>query len=931
MLKLAMQIRDPITELHDTRLYCHLLSLNEEYANHVTIFVREVAPLLATIKNHFPYYTRHDAHHGYQVVNRMEHCLLPSCFDVGQPEALTGQEIFLLIAAAYAHDLGMTVFPEEKQTLVTKLSLSLESDWLIEEKLQNYLRQNHSNRGGEYIDKNSEQLSVPRNLVAALDRMMKAHNYSISRLEGELRRPFATGQQESDLAQLAVIVCVADAIEFSDTRVIHGVLERLDKDDGIAARESYYENMKHICTGDSLAVNDVGRIIVNGTFADANILALAHRTFDQMEEWIQGYSDIDRHCKHPRLKVRGEPFQRDLVLSGGNFQRLGIRLNKRNVIDLIASNAVWRTHQGIALRELVQNAVEACRYRAHHSAPSDRYQPEVRVVFDRECHTVTVIDNGCGMSERTVLNNLLTVGNSRAREATYVESDYAPIARFGIGFWSVFTISDVATVSTAAFEDYRGRPSQAQQALGFRFEVQLSALKDFTVFAPMERLCGTSIKLKLKTEVVIDDVYTALKAQLICSMVPLVIVLDEVEESLDANVPDVSKEILFGVRHRAAEKLGIKIFQYRAGTPRTELALGLAYRMEDSRATFMAEPETSMLNVINRIQSPRSAVCGFSVPISLKPLCIDLFRVGSCSTNALVPKGFEFSIDRQRLNSNAAAQQYVDDALKFLHEGYRAFLNETSSYRPEAIYALQKEAALHGGNVYDQFTGTELAVAKSSYPDLICAKLIPVNPEIPFSTAEGKARFLDLNELSNTDGLISCLQAIRNPIQYRPSRHSNLEDRQALEIAYMMLAQKIAQELPGEPVYLVHPDRTFSMLFDNAPSATANVLSLGGQLDLCILNIRLGDVSYEKAPVDVVSEIHGPWAGTIYWREFQTPDNKPYLFLGQHRVLIKPGSSLQAHLKSLVDEKRFAAISTDISLLKEDEAGHNPPSLAKFL
>lgn len=925
-----MQIRDPITELHDTKLYGHLLSLDQEYADRITTFVREVAPLIATIKNYFPYYTRHDAHHGYQVVSRMAHCLLPSCFDPTQPEAFTAQEIFLLIAAAYAHDLGMTVFPGEEQALATKLGLPLEPGWLTNEGLQSYLRQNHSSRGGEYIDKNAERFGIPRNLVAALDLLMKAHNYSIPQLEGNLQRPFAAGQKESDLAQLAVIVCVADAIEFSDTRVIDGVLDRLGTDDSLAASISYAENMKHVCTGDSLAVTHDGRIIVSGTFADANVLALAHRTFDQMEEWIQGYSDIDHRCKHRRLKVRGEPFQRDLVFSGGNFQRLGVRLNKRSVIDLIASNAIWRTHPGIALRELVQNAVEACRYRTHHSAPSDNYQPEVRVVFDREHHAVMVSDNGCGMSERTVLNNLLTVGSSRSREAAYTESDYAPIARFGIGFWSVFTISDVATVSTAAFEDYRGRPGEARHAPGFAFDVQLTELKNFTVFAPVERPCGTTITLKLKPEVVIDDVYTALKAQLLCSMVPLTLVLDGVEEPLGADVPDVSEEVLFGVRRRAAEDRGIKVFQYKGATPRTALALGLAYRMGDGRATFMAEPGTSMLSVIGSIRTQRSAVCGFSVPVRVAPLCIDLLRVGLYSANARTPQGFEFSIDRQQLNSNAAAQQYVDDALQLFHEGYRVFLKETGSYRPEAIHALQEEAALHGGNVYDVFTGAELATAKTSYPDLICAKLIPVNPGVPFSTAEGGARFLDLNELSDADGLIFCLQATRAPMRYGPSMHLNLEDSGALEIAYA-LAQKIAQEHLGEPVYLVQPDRTFSMLFDNDPSAKASVLSLMGQMDLCLLSVRLGGVNYEEVPVDVVSEIRGPWTGAMYWREFQTPDNKPYLFLGRHRVLIKPGTSLQAHLKSLADEKRFAAIATVISLLKEDEAGHKPPSLVNIL
>lgn len=926
-----MQIKDPITELHDTKLYGHLASLDQEYATRITTFVRQIAPIMATIKDYFPYYTRHDVHHGYQVVKRMEDCILPSCFDTTQLEALAAPEIFLLIAAAYAHDLGMAVFSGEEQDLVAKLGLTLEPTWQTSEVVQRYLRQNHSSRGGEYIGKNAERLAVPLHLVAALDLLMKAHNYSISKLERDLHRPFAAGQKESDLAQLAVIVCVADAIEFSDTRVIDGVLDRLSLDGSTGARISYAENMKHVCTGDSLAVTHDGRIVVSGTFADANVLALAHRTFDQLEEWIQGYSDIDHRCKHRRLKVRGEPFQRNLVFSGGNFQRLGVRLNKRSVIDLIASNAIWRTNQGIALRELVQNAVEACRYRGHHSAPSDKYQPEVSVVFDRELHAVTVSDNGCGMSERTVLNNLLTVGSSRSREAAYTESDYAPIARFGIGFWSVFTISEVATVSTAAFEDYKGKPGDAQRAQGFELDVQLTELKDFTVFSPVERLCGTTITLKLKPEVIIDDVYTALKGQLLCSMIPLKLVLDGVEESLTADVPQVNEDDLFGVRRRAAEDMGLKIFQYRDATLRTALAFGLAYRMEDGRATFMAEPARSVLGMMSGIQMQKTAVCGFSVPVRVMPLCIDLHRVGVYYANARTPEGFEFSIDRQQLNSNAATQQYVADALQIFHEGYRTFLKETGSYRPDAIHALQSEAAQHGGNVYDVFTGSALATAQANYPDLICAKLIPVNPDLSFDEAEKESQFLDLNKLPETDGLVFCLQATRAPMRYGPSMYFNPEDRVALEVAYRF-AQKVAKEHASRmPIYVTQPDSTFSMLFDNDPSAKASVVSLNGQIDVCILNVRIEAVNYAQAPVNVVPDIHGPWSGAMYWREFQTPDNKPYLFLGRHRVLIKSGSLLEAHLKALADKKRFAAIATVINLLKEDEAGHKPPSLANIL
>jgi hypothetical protein len=310
--------------------------------------------------------------------------------------------------------------------------------------------------------------------------MMRAHNSGIA--EDDLHAPYAARARELDVLQLTVIVCVADLLEFSDTRVIDGVIEKVLLDPSEAARVSYQENMKHVCVGDSLAIRDDGSVLLSGTFTDEVVLALAHRTFDEMEGWVQGYCDIDRRSKRPRLQVRPEAFIRNLVFSGGRFERLGLRLNKRNVIDLIASNAVWRDNKGIAVRELVQNAVEACRYRAHYSSKADAYTPAVKVIFDRSRRSVVVSDNGCGMSERTVLNNSLTVGSSRSREPGYSETGYDPIARFGIGFWSVFSIAEQGHISTAEFEPHRVDPVGSQTAERFGFDVSLDELKEYTIF-----------------------------------------------------------------------------------------------------------------------------------------------------------------------------------------------------------------------------------------------------------------------------------------------------------------------------------------------------------------------------------------------------------------------------------------------------------------
>ena len=109
---------------------------------------------------------------------------------------------------------------------------------------------------------------------------------------------------------------------------------------------------------------------------------------------------------------------------GADFERIGIRINKENIINLITSNSVWKSDQGLSVKELFQNSVEACRYRAHNTPVANNYKPKINVLFDRESNSILVEDNGCGMSKHTILNNFLTVGNSRTKDKAYTANDY---------------------------------------------------------------------------------------------------------------------------------------------------------------------------------------------------------------------------------------------------------------------------------------------------------------------------------------------------------------------------------------------------------------------------------------------------------------------------------------------------------------------------
>ncbi len=922
-----MRVKNPIEELRQTLLYKKLNELSSEFAERIEVFLSKTTPVLASTVRFFPYYTRHDAHHGFRVARRIEQVLKPDCLCPGSSCSLGATEMFLLIASAYAHDLGMAVFPGEEGALAKMLHFSLDPGWETNSDLQKHLRENHSKRGGDYVFKNANELQVPINLVAQLDWMMKAHNLSIPELDKNLSDPFAAEERVIDVRQLSIILCIADAIEFSDTRVIDGIFDLISRDDSDAARKSYSENMKRVCVGDSLAVDADGRIVVSGTFDNPEVLSLAHHTFDQIEQWTAGYCDIERRSQVRRLLVRPEPLQRRLELRGGRFERLGVRINKKNVIDLISSNAIWRSSAGAVIRELIQNSVEACRYRSFHSAKSDRYTPKVIVRFDRAKNTVSVQDNGCGMSERVIINHFLTVANSRASEKAYSSKDYAPIARFGIGFWSVFTIAERAQIETLAFEDVRVSSGQ-DTATGVYFEVGLNELRDYTVFSDRILPAGTTVTLHLKPDRVMDEVFDQAQKQLLCSEIETELILDSKSVVVPMSVPNVSDEDVLEAKQQRKADLGIETFQWRGIAGETELALSLAYRKTSERPSFLDRFGTPLLfGTYSGIRWPMVAICGFRGNFRSGEFCFDLPRVGTFFANHRSPRGFEFSIDRQSLLANQAAEEYAKNITQLVHSGYREFLRVTGAQNEKAIFELNTESRTGGGNVFDVFTGRQLSDAFSTHPDLLCFRLVEVRAGLAFDAS--KVQYLDLASLAKQKGVVWVIQnSYSRPVG--GMRHVYIAPESLLPAAYQYAQSRLAQADNSKNMFVVDPDRAASMLFDCDPESSVEFFSLpglaGGQI--CIQRITLENVRFGDAPEGILATVQGRWTGAIYVREFATPNGRPYVFLGRGRVLIQKSSLLRSYLEDLKSEGRLIKLADTIALLKEDESGFTPAAIA---
>ena len=129
----------------------------------------------------------------------------------------------------------------------------------------------------------------------------------------------------------------------------------------------------------------------------------------------------------------------------------------KKLMDMMI-NSIY-THKEIFLRELISNASDALdklyfRSLTDSSVGLSADEFVIRLSVDKAARTLTVSDNGCGMSEEELDKNLGTIaksGSSTFKESHEKTENVDIIGQFGVGFYSAFMVSDEVTVTSRAF------------------------------------------------------------------------------------------------------------------------------------------------------------------------------------------------------------------------------------------------------------------------------------------------------------------------------------------------------------------------------------------------------------------------------------------------------------------------------------------------
>lgn len=170
------------------------------------------------------------------------------------------------------------------------------------------------------------------------------------------------------------------------------------------------------------------------------------------------------------------------------------KTESKRVLDLMI-NSIY-TNKEIFLRELISNASDALDKLYYLSLTNKdikvkKNDLEIKIDLDKEARTLTITDNGCGMTEDELENNLGVIAESGSlhfKEENDGKDDVNIIGQFGVGFYSAFMVSDKVVVESRSYKD---EDSHIWESTG---------VDGYTISKGKKETTGTKITLYLKKD-----------------------------------------------------------------------------------------------------------------------------------------------------------------------------------------------------------------------------------------------------------------------------------------------------------------------------------------------------------------------------------------------------------------------------------------------
>ncbi len=158
------------------------------------------------------------------------------------------------------------------------------------------------------------------------------------------------------------------------------------------------------------------------------------------------------------------------------MERKEFQAESKRLLELMIHSIY--THKEIFLREILSNASDAIDKLCYRSLTDEqvgmkREDFAITIRPDQEARTLTVSDNGIGMNDTDLEQNLGVIASSgtfQFRQELDKDAESDVIGQFGVGFYSAFMVADHITVVTRKYGDEQGWRWESDGVEGYTIE-----------------------------------------------------------------------------------------------------------------------------------------------------------------------------------------------------------------------------------------------------------------------------------------------------------------------------------------------------------------------------------------------------------------------------------------------------------------------------
>ncbi len=597
----------PPENYQDTKLYKLLTEKSKAQdglAEKTTKLIQTARPLQELIiAGPFRDYTLHNPNHSKKLLHLAQYIIPDETL-----ANLSALELSLLIMSFYIHDLGMTLTQTERERVISSVTfqefLQVKSEFgakiklvretiaeendlanktiletslfqITEAALAEYLRPLHATKS-RYIEliKIIKESSGRSDIFKTADfsfeeeliELCMSHNLNASSLienkgvhNQRFPRDLVINGFSVNLQYCAAILRLVDILDFDRERTPVSLFNAL----GIRNKKlpgfeiSLREWSKHLAIHTISIAND--EIVISGDSTHPTIEHSIKEFCKIIESEVRETQAVLKQNSPEILsnyKLNLPFIVRPSIRSLGYiYKEYSIKLNETAIINLLMGESLY-INTFVSLRELLQNAIDACNLRA--KLEKDNYDPIIRVSIYKDIDNrfwLKVSDNGIGMDEYVLSNFFFKVGNSYYSSQEFKNyitknqiTDFTPISRFGVGLLSVFMLGEAIKVSTR--NGYSNRADFKERTL------VIDGVDSLAVVTEQESTNqGTIIEVLLRQgkddEILITNMFRYIKEVIIRPSITLEIT--EMDGSVSRIVPDNFIRIKNSIRPQLEE------------------------------------------------------------------------------------------------------------------------------------------------------------------------------------------------------------------------------------------------------------------------------------------------------------------------------------------------------------------------------------------